>query len=198
MSFLYICFFFIIFLSLIQTESYRLHKISFEEAISHSNQKFSNFSKFNFKPKSKIFFANNRKEYYDGEEEAFNDPSIKLSEITDYSTFLDLPSQFLLHYEKNYKKELANEIIKNKLSEKEIKSSVYFSEEHSFYGYTKKMILNNEFSYFRNSLIKKNTIITTVYNNICCSYLKTKSFNKAFKFLELSRKNIDEIGRAHV
>ena len=162
MPFLYICSFFIIFLFLIQIESYHLHKISFEEAISHSNQKFSNFSNINLKSNSKIFFSDNRKEYYDGDEETFNDPSIKLSEITDYNTFLDLPSHFLLHYEKNYKKELANEIIKNKFSDKSSKNSVYFSEEHSFYGYTKKMNLNNEFSYFRNSLIKKNTKIKEI------------------------------------
>ena len=40
--------------------------------------------------------------------------------------------------------------------------------------------------------LKNNNIISNIYNNACCNYLKTFSFNKCLKFLEYSCKNIEE------
>ena len=55
---------------------------------------------------------------------------------------------------------------------------------------------NNIKSNKKNSLylfeLKNNNIISTIYNNACCNYLKSFSYNKSLKFLEYSNKNIDE------
>ena len=40
--------------------------------------------------------------------------------------------------------------------------------------------------------LKNNNIISTIYNNAFCNYLKSFSYNKSLKFLEYSNKNIDE------
>ena len=40
--------------------------------------------------------------------------------------------------------------------------------------------------------LKNNNIISTIYNNACCNYFKTLSYNKCLKFLEYSNKNIEE------
>ena len=44
---------------------------------------------------------------------------------------------------------------------------------------------------FTNDLKNKN-LISNIYNNACCNYLKTLSFNKCSKFLDYSYKNIEE------
>ena len=58
-----------------------------------------------------------------------------------------------------------------------------------------KNIINNK-SIKKNSFFlfefKNNNIISTIYNNACCNYLKTFSYNKSLKFLEYSNKNIDD------
>ena len=55
---------------------------------------------------------------------------------------------------------------------------------------------NNIKSNKKNSLylfeLKNNNIISTIYNNACCNYLKSFSYNKSLKFLEYSNKNVDE------
>ena len=55
---------------------------------------------------------------------------------------------------------------------------------------------NNIKSNKKNSLylfeLKNNNIISTIYNNACCNYLKSFSYNKSLKFLEYSNKNLDE------
>ena len=55
--------------------------------------------------------------------------------------------------------------------------------------------MNNK-SYKKNSFFlfefKNNNIISTIYNNACCNYLKSFSYNKSLKFLEYSNKNIDD------
>ena len=55
---------------------------------------------------------------------------------------------------------------------------------------------NNKISTKNNNIItndlKINNIISNIYNNACCNYFKTLSFNKASKFLEYSNKNIEE------
>ena len=59
-----------------------------------------------------------------------------------------------------------------------------------------KKYKNNNKSNKKNSLylieFKNNNIISTIYNNACCNYLKSFSYNKSLKFLEYSNKNIDE------
>ena len=40
--------------------------------------------------------------------------------------------------------------------------------------------------------LKNSNIIANIYNNACCNYFKTLSYNKSQKFLEYSNKNIDE------
>ena len=44
---------------------------------------------------------------------------------------------------------------------------------------------------FTNDLKNKN-LISNIYNNACCNYLKTLSFNKCSKFLDYSYRNIEE------
>ena len=44
---------------------------------------------------------------------------------------------------------------------------------------------------FPNDINMKN-LICDIYNNACCNYLKTLSFNKCLKFLEYSYKNLDD------
>ncbi len=44
---------------------------------------------------------------------------------------------------------------------------------------------------FSNDINMKN-LICDIYNNACCNYLKTFSFNKCLKFLEYSYKNLDD------
>ena len=44
---------------------------------------------------------------------------------------------------------------------------------------------------FTNDLNNKN-LISNIYNNACCNYLKTLSFNKCSKFLDYSYRNIEE------
>ena len=40
--------------------------------------------------------------------------------------------------------------------------------------------------------IKDKNLISNIYNNACCNYLQTFSYNKCLKFLEYSFKNIEE------
>ena len=51
--------------------------------------------------------------------------------------------------------------------------------------------LNKKYNNYVNDL-KNNNIISTIYNNACCNYFKTLSYNKCLKFLEYSNKNIEE------
>ena len=58
-----------------------------------------------------------------------------------------------------------------------------------------KNIINNKSNKKNNFFLyelKNNNIISTIYNNAFCNYLKSFSYNKSLKFLEYSNKNIDE------
>ena len=58
-----------------------------------------------------------------------------------------------------------------------------------------KNIINNKSNkknHFFLYELKNNNIISTIYNNAFCNYLKSFSYNKSLKFLEYSNKNIDE------
>lgn len=58
-----------------------------------------------------------------------------------------------------------------------------------------KNIINNKSNKKNNFFLyelKNNNIISTIYNNAFCNYLKSFSYNKSLKFLEYSIKNIDE------
>ena len=56
--------------------------------------------------------------------------------------------------------------------------------------------LNNKISKKNNNNIlidlKNNNIVSNIYNNACCNYFKTLSYNKCLKFLEYSNKNNEE------
>ena len=153
---------------------------------------FNNICCFNFLINIEEYYSDNMQEIY------FYKKFIKLIYELDKQNYLDFP---------NYKKESLIKFIRilNKTScyyysHLKIKYSKYLcnlSVKISQIIFQSENENTNPINPFQNNGqfpndINIKNLICNIYNNACCNYLKTFSFNKCIKFLEYSYKNLDD------
>ena len=98
---------------------------------------------------------------------------------------------------------ILSEVCCNYYIKEKIKYSKYLSNlsvriiQNYFKKYINSNIIinNNKLNKKSNNSLndlKINNLVSNIYNNACCNYFKTLSYNKCLKFLEYSNKNIEE------
>ena len=84
--------------------------------------------------------------------------------------------------------------IREKIKYSKFLSNLIVSIIQNYFKKNNNIINNKQYKKNNNFIhdLKNNNLISTIYNNACCNYFKTSSFNKCSKFLEYSNKNIEE------
>lgn len=156
-----------------------------------NNFGFNNVCCFEYLIKIEEYYRDNMSEIY------FYKKFIKLIYELDKQNLLDFPNYnknslikfifilnkascyFYIHKKIKYSKFLSN--LSVKISQIIFKSDANnnINNQHENNGYTSEEI-NNKY------------LVANIYNNACCNYLQTFSYNKCLKFLEYSYKNIEE------